>query len=123
MQAAVARGGTALARIRLAGHAYVEDGLKHPDPYAFVRGLAAELVAEGFVAADEKQVAVVAQILWEGLHGMTSLRVSTGDDPWINRIDAGAHLDLLLDILLLGIVQRFPGRKSAAAVKLLSGKR
>lgn len=151
MQAAVAQGGTALERIRLAGHAYVEDGLQHPDPYflvfmerrpaapiensslkfgdpasdpyAFVRGLAAELAAEGFVAADEKQVSVVTQILWEGLHGMTSLRVSTGDDPWIDRIDASAHLDLLLDILLLGIVQRFPGRKSAAAIKLLSGKR
>jgi len=151
MQAAVAMGKTALERIRLACHAYVEDGLKHPDqyflvfmerrpaapietssltfgdpeldPYAFVCGLVAELVAEGFVAADEKQIAVVTQIVWEGMHGMTSLRVSTGDDPWIDRIDAGAHLDLLLDILLLGIVQRFPGRRSAAAVKLLSGAR
>ncbi|SCX72655.1 TetR/AcrR family transcriptional regulator [Variovorax sp. EL159] len=151
MQAAVATGKTALERIRLACHAYVADGLRHSDqyflvfmerrpaapietsmlkfgdperdPYAFVCGLTAELTAEGHVAADEKQLAVLTQILWEGMHGMTALRVSTGDDPWIERLDAETHLDLLLDILLLGIVQRFPGHKSAAAIKLLSGAR
>lgn len=148
MRAAVAAGATSLERIRLACHAYVENGLKHPDqyflvfmerrpaapietsaltfgdpeydPYAFVCSLVAQLVEEGYVAADEKQLAVATQIIWEGMHGMTSLRVSTGDDPWIERLDAAPHLDLLLDILLLGIVQRFPGSKSAAAIKLLS---
>ena len=150
MQAAVALAKTPLERIRRACHAYVENGLKHPDqyflvfmkrrpaapietstltfgdpgndPYAFVCGLTAELVREGYLAADDKQVAVATQILWEGMHGMTSLRVSTGDDPWIERLDAEAHLNLLLDILLLGIVQRFPGSKSAAAIKLLSAR-
>lgn len=148
MQASVVPGKTSMERIRLACHAYVEHGLKHPDqyflvfmerrpaapietstltfgeiehdPYAFVCSLTAELVRDGYMAADDKQVAVATQILWEGMHGMTSLRVSTGDDPWIERLDAEAHLDLLLDVLLLGIVQRFPGGKSAAAIKLLS---
>jgi len=148
MQAAVAPGRTSLERIRLACRAYVENGLKHPDqyflvfmerrpaapietstltfgdvgsdPYAFVRSLTAELVRDGYVAADDRQVAVATQIVWEGMHGMTSLRVSTGDDPWIERLDAQAHLDLLVDILLLGIVQRFAGAKSAEAIERLS---
>lgn len=150
MQASVTTGKTSIDRIRLACHAYVQNGLKHPDqyflvfmerrpaapietstltfgdpehdPYAFVCGLTAELARDGYIAADDKQVAVATQILWEGMHGMTSLRVSTGDDPWIERLDAEVHLDLLLDILLLGIVQRFPGSKSAAAIKLLSAR-
>jgi AcrR family transcriptional regulator len=151
MQASVTTGRTSIDRIRLACHAYVENGLRHPDqyflvfmerrpaapvetstltfgdvandPYAFVCSLTAELVRDGYIAADDRQVAVATQILWEGMHGMTSLRVSTGDDPWIERLDAEAHLNLLLDILLLGIVQRFPGSKSAAAIKLLSASR
>ncbi|MDQ0016966.1 AcrR family transcriptional regulator [Variovorax boronicumulans] len=148
MQAAVLPAKSPIERIRLACLAYVEYGLKHPDqyflvfmerrpaapvetstltfgdiendPYAFVCSLTAELVRDGYMAADDKQVAVATQILWEGMHGMTSLRVSTGDDPWIERLEAEAHLNLLLDILLSGIVQRFPGAKSAAAIKLLS---
>jgi AcrR family transcriptional regulator len=151
MQASVTTGKTSIDRIRLACHAYVENGLRHPDqyflvfmerrpaapvetstltfgdvandPYAFVCSLTAELVRDSYIAADDRQVAVATQILWEGMHGMTSLRVSTGDDPWIERLDAEAHLNLLLDILLLGIVQRFPGSKSAAAIKLLSASR
>ncbi len=151
MQSATQPGRNALERLRLACHAYVENGLKHPDqyflvfmerrpaapietstlkfgdpdrdPYAFVLGLAAEMVREGYMAADAKQQAVATQILWEGIHGMTSLRVSTGDDPWIERLGATEHLDLMLDVLLLGLVQRFPGSKAAAAAKLLSASR
>jgi len=148
VQAAIASGEGALARVRLACRAYVENGLRHPDqyflvfmerrpaapvetstlvfgdperdPYALVRGLAAELVREGFVAADDTQLHVITQLLWEGIHGMTSLRVSGGDDPWIERIDAMAHLELLVDVLLLGIVHRFAGPKAKAALAQLA---
>ena len=148
VQAAIASGEGALARVRLACRAYVENGLRHPDqyflvfmerrpaapvetstlvfgdperdPYALVRGLAGELVAEGFVAASDTELHVITQLLWEGIHGMTSLRVSGGDDPWIERIDAMAHLELLVDVLLLGIVQRFAGPKAKAALAQLA---
>lgn len=151
LRAAVVEGKTTLERLRLASLAYVENGLQHPDqyflvfmerrpaaptetstlefgnpehdPYALVRGLAVGLVDDGVIAATEAEIDVITQVIWEGLHGMTSLRVSTGDDPWIERIGAQAHLDFLLDIVLLGVIHRFPGKKSAAAIKQLSGPR
>ena len=151
LRAAIVKGATALERVRLASHAYVENGLQHPDqyflvfmerrpaappetstlefgnpehdPYALVRSLTVGLVEEGIIAADEAGIDVITQVIWEGLHGMTSLRVSTGDDPWIERIGAQAHLDFLLDILLLGIVHRFRGAHSAPAIESLSRPR
>lgn len=148
MQQAAAEGGNALERMRRVARAYVSYGLKHPvhyalvfmeqrpaapietstlefgnpdkDPYCFVYGMAAELVAEGFIQADEDALHLVTQLLWEGLHGMTSLRIATGDDPWIQRIEAGPHLELLVDVLLLGVLQRFPGPKTASGVKSIA---
>jgi len=151
LRAAIAEGKTTLERLRLASLSYVENGLRHPDqyflvfmerrpaappetstlefgnpehdPYALVRSLIVGLVDEGILAANGTEIDVVTQVIWEGLHGMTSLRVSTGDDPWIARIDAQAHLDFLLDIVLLGVLHRFPGKKSGAVIKQISGRR
>ncbi|MDM0046077.1 TetR/AcrR family transcriptional regulator [Variovorax dokdonensis] len=148
MMDAASGGKTALERIRLVCRAHVRNGLQHPDvyfllfmeprpappietstltfgdpqhdPYAFVCDLIAQLAKEGHVAGDQMQQALMTQMIWEGVHGMTSLRIASGDDPWIERLDAEAHLELLLDVLLLGVVQRFPGPRSADAIKLLS---
>lgn len=151
MQQAAAQGGTALDRVRRMCHAYVGFGLKNPeqyvlvfmerrppapvetsslefgnpdlDPYAFVYGVVAGLAEEGFVKADEDDLHRITQMLWEGIHGMTALRIATGDDPWIPRLDPESHLELLADVLLLGVVQRFPGPKAAVGVKALTAPR
>ncbi|WP_296225900.1 TetR/AcrR family transcriptional regulator [Ralstonia sp. UBA689] len=148
MQQAAAEGDNALERVRRVARAYVGYGLKHPvqyalvfmeqrpaapvetstleygnpdkDPYCFVYGMATELATEGFIHADEDGLHLITQLLWEGLHGMTSLRIATGDDPWIPRIDAGPHLELMIDVLLLGLLQRFPGPQTEAGVKAIS---
>lgn len=147
MQQAAAQGGNAFDRVRRVCRAYVGYGLKNPeqyvlvfmerrppapvetsslefgnpdrDPYAFVYGIVAGLAEEGFVAVDEDGLHRLTQMLWEGIHGMTALRIATGDDPWIPRVNAEAHLETLIDVLLLGVVQRFPGPKATAGIKLL----
>ncbi|UUZ55390.1 WHG domain-containing protein [Massilia sp. H-1] len=91
--------------IKRVGHAYVTFGLRHPDqyalvfmerrphapvensnvehgnqaqdPYAFGVQLFVELAASGLVRSDA--IESMAQIFWEGIHGMTSLRLVFGD--------------------------------------------
>jgi len=61
----------------------------------------------------------ITQLLWEGAHGMTSLRITSGDDPWIPRAGADTHAHHLIDSLLLGILAKWPGKRHAAAVKAI----
>lgn len=123
-------------RIRAAGRAYVEYGLKHPDeyalvfmerrphapnaaavvqhgnvdqdPYAFAHHLFVDLVNSRRRSLDEQTVHLMTQIFWQGLHGMTSLALVMGaDDEWTPTIDRDTHLNALLDVLLAGLRQRF----------------
>lgn len=123
-----------LENIRKVGRAYVVFGMRHPDqyalvfmerrphapvessrvehgnlaqdPYAFACQLFIDLAREGQIAADKAEA--VAQIFWEGLHGMVSLRLVFGEnEPWFEHDEFNRHLDALIDVLLTGILHRF----------------
>jgi hypothetical protein len=88
--------------------ARVEHGNPEQDPYAFACAMFAELAQTGLVRSSETDIASMAQIFWEGLHGMTSLRLVFGDDePWFEHEECQAHLDTLMDVLMTGILKRF----------------
>jgi AcrR family transcriptional regulator len=120
--------------IKRVGQAYVSFGLRHPDqyalvfmerrphapiensmvehgnqvqdPYAFGVHLFVELAAAGQVRADA--VESMAQIFWEGIHGMTSLRLVFGDEEnWFEHDAFAGHMDALMDVLMVGILHRF----------------
>lgn len=44
--------------------------------------------------------------MWEALHGVTSLRITLGDDPWFARLPLEQHIDRMVDIFVAGV----PGR-------------
>jgi AcrR family transcriptional regulator len=123
-----------LENIRRVGRAYVTFGMRHPDqyalvfmerrphapvessrvehgnqaqdPYAFACQLFADLAAEGQITSDQAEA--MAQIFWEGLHGMVSLRLVFGEnEPWFEHDEFNRHLDALIDVLLTGILHRF----------------
>ncbi len=130
MRAAAANGATPLQRLRLAGQAYVQFGLQHPDeyalvfmeprphapveaaqvehgnteqdPYAFAYSLMQSAAQE-----DADTVHLMAHIFWQGLHGMVSLGMVMGKDPWFPSIPAQTNMDALMDVLLAGLGQRF----------------
>ena len=126
-----------LENIRRVGRAYVTFGMRHPDqyalvfmerrphapvessriehgnlaqdPYAFACKLFADLAVAGQVPTEQAEA--MAQIYWEGLHGMVSLRLVFGEnEPWFEHDEFNRHLDALIDVLLTGILHRFrPG--------------
>ena len=130
MRAAAATGATPLQRLRLAGHAYVQFGLKHPDEYALVfmeprphapveaaeveHGNAeqdpyafAYSLMQAAALEDASTVHLMAHIFWQGLHGMVSLGIVMGDDPWLPSIPPQTNMDALMDVLIAGLGQRF----------------
>lgn len=123
-----------LENIRRVGRAYVTFGMRHPDqyalvfmerrphapvessrvehgnlaqdPYAFACQLFVDLAATGQVPLNQAEA--MAQIFWEGLHGMVSLRLVFGEnEPWFEHDEFNRHLDALIDVLLTGILHRF----------------
>jgi|GEM_PF-144475 len=130
-------GASATEKLRRVAHAYVAHGMAHPlqyrlvfmeprppsavedstieqgnvteDAYALVCALVVDMLAEQGIALPQQGIETVTQIVWESMHGLVALRICTGDDPWINREAATAHLDLMLDVLLQGIAARWKG--------------
>jgi AcrR family transcriptional regulator len=123
-----------LENIRRTGRAYVVFGMRHPDqyalvfmerrphapvessrvehgnvaqdPYAFACQLFVELAETGQVQLQHAEA--MAQIFWEGLHGMVSLRLVFGDgEAWFEHDEFSRHLDAMIDVLLTGILHRF----------------
>ncbi|MDO5693172.1 MAG: TetR/AcrR family transcriptional regulator [Pseudomonadota bacterium] len=132
LQQALAGGEDARDAVRRVAHAYVAFGVAHPqsyrlmfmeprpasaidassiefgnpaeDAYALARMLAERvLAATDGQAPMQARIDTAAQLLWEALHGVTSLRISLGDDPWFERLPLRAHVDRMVDVLLAGL--------------------
>ncbi len=86
--------------------AMIEHGNQVQDPYAFGRQLFVSLAESGQVRSD--QLESMGQIFWEGIHGMTSLRLVFGEtENWFEHAEFNTHLDALLDVLMTGILHHF----------------
>jgi AcrR family transcriptional regulator len=119
-------------RLRRIGQAYAEFALTHPNHYRFMfmtpkvdkRGALGadkgnpeedayakvlETVGEGHAAGrfrpEFRSVDQLAQIAWAAVHGVVSLHIAKGSDPWIEWADARETVGLMIDALLRGLVR------------------
>jgi AcrR family transcriptional regulator len=84
----------------------IEFGNPSEDAYALARLLAAQLLqAPQGPAPAQATIDNAAQLLWEALHGVTSLRITSGDDPWFERLPLAQHVDRMVDMLLAGLLR------------------
>lgn len=135
--AAAGPSGSAADRLRRVACAYAQHGLAHPlqyrllfmeprplttiersgieygnlseDAYALVCGLVTAMAAEQGLDLPRQEIQTVAQIVWEGVHGMVALRLNMEDDPWFERRPVPEHTDILVDVLMQGIAVRWKG--------------
>lgn len=119
-------------RIRKMGMAYVMFGLEHPQPYrllfmtagaahdpersavergnpeqdayAFLLRAAGEAIAEGRFKSGYSDADLVAQCLWSGVHGVTSLHLALGDDRWIDWRPALVTAEAMIHALVDGMI-------------------
>jgi AcrR family transcriptional regulator len=74
------------------------------DGYALLKqvvqmAIDADLLRKRFHAAE-----LVAQTLWAGVHGMASLEIAMGGDPWLQWSPREERINAMLDALLWGFV-------------------
>ena len=130
----VAREPDPLARLRKLGRAYVEFALEHPssyrlmfmtpkgasqkasleghgvperDAYAMLRSVVQQCIDEGRFRPGSSVADLVAQTLWAGVHGLSSLAIvmsEVGEGP-IRWRPIKTRLNHLLDTLMHGIAR------------------
>src|SRR5258706_7570102 len=132
-------------RIRRVGHAYIEFGATYPnhyrlmfmterpalaldaddlarkgrpeaDGYAFLRAAVSEAIAQGRVRTGVPADAeLLAQTLWAGMHGVTSIEISHCKDRWIELSPLQERARMMADLTTDGIFAPAAGASAAAS--------
>jgi AcrR family transcriptional regulator len=88
---------------------HMEGGLKRGDPsedaYAFVSKSVAEALQAGRFRPEYKDVDELAQIIWAGVHGLVSLHIAKGKDPWVPWRPLKPTFARLSDALFRGLLK------------------
>jgi AcrR family transcriptional regulator len=124
-----------LKRIEQIGLAYARFGLEYPnhyrlmfmtahrdenpecgkgdpdeDGYAFLRKSVSEAVAAGKYRDGLDDADLISQVLWSAVHGLVSLQITKGNDPWLEWRPFEKRIRLMLESLQRGMERK--GKKS-----------
>ncbi len=121
-----------IERLRQLGLAYAEFGLSHPSHYRFLfmtpspevqshsheeivnpeedgylllMKVVGDAVASGRLRPELTDVEQVAHVVWSGVHGVVSLFLAKGQDPWIQWPKPMDTVKLMIDVTMRGIVR------------------
>lgn len=83
----------------------LERGNTDQDAYAFLRAAVGEAFQAERFRAGLKEPEAIAQVLWAGVHGVVSLLLTKGQDPWIAWVASGRLARLQTDALLRGLLR------------------
>jgi AcrR family transcriptional regulator len=73
------------------------------DAYAFLRESVAEGLAAGRFRPEFKDADELSQIIWGGVHGLVSLHIAKGNDPWVPWKPLKAAFRRMNDALIRGL--------------------
>jgi AcrR family transcriptional regulator len=86
----------------------IDEDCGHGDPdedaYAFVKQTVVEAV-EANRFRDGLTPELISQTLWAGVHGVVSLHIIKGNDPWLEWSPLEKRLQLMVETLLRGMVR------------------
>lgn len=123
-----------IERLRKLGQAYVEFGLENPnhyrtmfmtqrppvpeemnrlmgkgnpeeDAYEFLRGIVAEAMQAGAFREELKDLDLIAQTVWAGVHGVISLQIAKRNDNWVPWRSLKKRAELMIDSQLHGLLK------------------
>ncbi|MHB2033489.1 MAG: TetR/AcrR family transcriptional regulator [Gemmatimonadaceae bacterium] len=92
----VARAGRGVVRLG--------SGTPEQDAYALLMHTVADCIAAGRFREEFRSAESVAQMLWAALHGVVSLHIAKGNDPWIAWKAPTGTASLLVDALTRGLL-------------------
>lgn len=119
-------------RLKAAGASYVRFGLENPshyrlmfmtpkitnaktdysskdnpeeDAYAFLKGVVAELAAQGRFREGLVNVDLLAQTIWSAVHGVVSLEIAKCKDEWVEWRPIEERTALTVDMIIRGLMK------------------
>lgn len=79
------------------------------DAYAFLKWAVQDAINAGCFREEVKDAELVSQTLWASVHGVISLNIAKGNDPWVDWRPLGERAEMMLDITLRGLLKgNFP---------------
>lgn len=125
----IARIADPIERLRRAGHAYVQFGIDNPnhyrmmfmtpkppvggdrpergnpeeDAYAFLKMTIAEAIERKLLRPELKDVELVSQTIWAGVHGVVSLHIAKEQDDWVDWRSLKRRVEAMVDMIVAGI--------------------
>lgn len=73
------------------------------DTYSFFKSCIEDAMAKDLLRPDLKDSELLVQALWSGMHGVVSLHIAKGRDPWIEWRSLDDIAALLVNLLLRGL--------------------
>ena len=100
----VAGAGTGKTKTLVARLAHlIERGNPAQDCYAYLRTTITEAIAAGRFPPELCDPDLVAQVFMGGTHGIVSLHIARGKDPWVNWRPVEQRAQLLIEGLIRGL--------------------
>ncbi len=81
----------------------IEHGNPAQDCYAYLRSTVAEALAAGRFRKELCDPDMLAQIFMSGVHGIVSLHIARGKDPWVNWRPVRERARLMVQALIRGL--------------------
>lgn len=75
------------------------------DAYAFLKWAVQEALNAGCFRNEVKDAELVSQTLWASVHGVISLNIAKGKDPWVDWRSLRERAELMLEITLRGLLK------------------
>ena len=84
----------------------VQHGNPEEDAYAFLRSVIAEGAAEKRFRPELRDIDLIAQTVWAGVHGVISLHIAKANDGWVSWRPLNKRAEAMLDALLEGLIRK-----------------
>jgi len=75
------------------------------DAYAFLKWAVEEAINAGCFREGVHDAELVSQTLWASVHGVISLNIAKGKDPWVDWRPLRQRAEMMLDITLRGLLK------------------
>jgi AcrR family transcriptional regulator len=75
------------------------------DAYFQLKTAVSDVFKAGYFREDLKDVDLIAQTIWAGMHGVCSLQINMAEDKWIYWADISARLQLMQEVMMRGLLR------------------
>src|SRR5271166_2074578 len=75
------------------------------DAYAFLKWAVQQAINADCFREELRDAELISQTLWASVHGVISLHIAKGADPWVNWCPLTERAEMMLDITLRGLMR------------------